>query len=249
MKRSLQTVQSAAAPQPHAGNTIGIDLGDRWSRYCVLDASGGIVEEDRVRTTADAMQEKFGKLAPARVVIEAGTHSPWVGRLLEEFSHQVIVANPRKVRLIYESDRKNDRLDARMLARLGRVDVSLLSPVWHRSAEAQADLAVIRSRDALGGGTHPADQCGAWHGEEHRWSAAHQHDCRFCREDSGTGANSAETRHGATVEKHLRPQPADPVLRRADRALGREEVPTDEAVAASQGRGSADCADLRVDGG
>jgi transposase len=95
------------------------------------------------------MRREFGKLAPTRVVIEAGTHSPWVSRLLEEFSHQVIVANPRKVRLIYESDRKNDRLDARMLARLGRVDISLLSPVWHRSAEAQADLAVIRSRDAL----------------------------------------------------------------------------------------------------
>jgi transposase len=149
MKRSQQAVQPAAGPQPHAGNTIGIDLGDHWSRYCVLEASGAIVEEDRVRSTADAMREKFGKLAPARVVIEAGTHSPWVSRLLEEFSHQVIVANPRKVRLIYESDRKNDRLDARMLARLGRVDISLLSPVWHRSAEAQADLAVIRSRDTL----------------------------------------------------------------------------------------------------
>src|ERR1700735_3946253 len=123
MKRSLQAVQSAAVPQPHAGNTIGIDLGDHWSRYCVLDTSGSIGEEDRVRTTADAMRREFGKLAPTRVVIEAGTHSPWVSRLLEEFSHQVIVANPRKVRLIYESDRKNDRLDARMLARLGRVDI------------------------------------------------------------------------------------------------------------------------------
>lgn len=149
MKRSRQAVQSATAPQPHAGNTIGMDLGDHWSRYCVLEASGAIVEEDRVRTTADAMREKFGKLDPARVVIAAGTHSPWVSRLLEELSYQVIVANPRKVRLIYESDRKNDRLDARMLARLGRVDISLLSPVWHRSAEAQADLAVIRSRDTL----------------------------------------------------------------------------------------------------
>jgi len=61
----------------------------------------------------------------------------------------VVVANARRVRLIYESDRKNDRLDARMLARLGRVDASLLAPVRHRSAEAQADLAVIRSRDTL----------------------------------------------------------------------------------------------------
>jgi len=149
MKQRLHAVQQAAANQAYAGNTIGIDLGDRWSRYCVVDASGSIVEEDRVRTCTDAMRNKFSKLPYTRIVIEAGTHSPWVSRLLEEMNHQVIVANPRKVRLIYENDRKNDRLDARMLARLGRVDVSLLSPVWHRSAEAQADLAVVRSRDAL----------------------------------------------------------------------------------------------------
>ena len=107
MKQSLQAVQQAATHQPCAGNTIGIDLGDRWSRYCVVDTSGAIVEEDRVRTTGDALREKFGRLSPTRMVIEAGTHSPWVSRLLEEVGHQVIVANPRKVRLIYESDRKN----------------------------------------------------------------------------------------------------------------------------------------------
>jgi transposase len=149
MKRSTRAFQQAVANQPHSGNTIGIDLGDRWSRYSVLDASGTIVEEDRVRTSADAIRDTFSKLPSTRIVIEAGTHSPWVSRLLETLGHQVIVANPRKVRLIYDSDRKNDRLDARMLARLGRVDVTLLSPVWHRSAEAQADLAVVRSRDAL----------------------------------------------------------------------------------------------------
>ena len=145
MKRSPQVFQQATASESHTGNTIGIDLGDRWSRYCVVDASGTIIEEDRVRTTADALREKLGQLASTRMVIEAGTHSPWVSRLLEELGHQVIVANPRKVRLIYESDRKNDRLDARMLARLGRVDVSLLSPIWHRRAGAQADLAVASS--------------------------------------------------------------------------------------------------------
>src|SRR5262249_20638634 len=81
--------------------------------------------------------------------LEAGTHSPWVSRELKRQGHQVTVANARKVRLIYESDRKNDRMDARMLARLGRVDVNLLSPIQHRSAETQSDLAVLRGRDAL----------------------------------------------------------------------------------------------------
>jgi transposase len=149
MKQDPRTFQQSAAKQLHSGNTIGIDLGDRWSRYCIIDARGEIMEEDRVRTTADGMREKFGELVSTRMVIEAGTHSPWVSRLLEEFGHEVIVANPRKVRLIYESNRKNDRLDARMLARLGRVDASLLSPVWHRGAETQADLVVVRSRNAL----------------------------------------------------------------------------------------------------
>jgi transposase len=74
------------------------------------------------------------------MVIEAGAHSPWVSRLLESIGHSVVVANARKVRLIYESDRKNDRLDARMLARLGRVDVELLAPVRHRGAQAQIEL-------------------------------------------------------------------------------------------------------------
>src|SRR5215472_15654598 len=133
----------------HPREVIAIDLGDRWSRYCVLDQAGRVVEEDRVRTTPEALAMKFGALPATRVVIEVGAHCPWVSRLLQAQGHDVVVANPRKVRLIYESDRKNDRLDARMLARLGRVDVSLLSPVQHRSREVQADLAVVRSRDAL----------------------------------------------------------------------------------------------------
>ena len=147
MRQSSQAAQIAPQPQPQT--TIGVDLGDRWSRYCILDVSGTVVEEDRVRTTIEGMTAKFQALPATRIVIEAGTHSPWVKRVLEEHGHEVIVANARKVRLIYESDRKNDRLDARMLAKVGRLDVSLLAPVWHRSAEAQADLAVVRSRNAL----------------------------------------------------------------------------------------------------
>jgi transposase len=148
MKQSRQAVATALVPQ-FTPDTIGLDLGDRWSRYCVVDENGVVVAEDRIRTSATALQQRFKRLPARRIVLEAGTHSPWVSRLLESLGHRVVVANPRKVRLIYESDRKNDRLDARMLARLGRVDVSLLAPIQHRSAEAQADLAVVRGRDAL----------------------------------------------------------------------------------------------------
>ena len=73
-------------------------------------------------------------------------HSPWVSRLLEELGHEVIVAHARNVRLIGESRKKDDRLDARTLARLARIDPQLLAPVKHRSRQAQADLMVIRAR-------------------------------------------------------------------------------------------------------
>lgn len=128
---------------------MGLDLGDRWSRYGVLARSGEIVKEDRVRTTAAGLEARFAALPLRRMVIEAGGHSPWVSRQLAGYGHEVLVANARKVRLIWETDRKNDRLDARILARLGRVDARLLAPIQHRSAEAQADLAAVRGRDAL----------------------------------------------------------------------------------------------------
>src|SRR6476619_2179985 len=129
--------------------TIGLDLGDRNSWYCVLDETGRIQLEQRVRTTAKALQEVFSGMPGSRIALEIGTHSPWISRLLSELGHEVIVANARKVRLIGESRKKDDRLDARTLARLARIDPELLYPVQHRSAQAQADLAVIRARAGL----------------------------------------------------------------------------------------------------
>ena len=129
--------------------TIGLDLGDRSSWYCVLDESGAAVLEQRVSTTPKAMKEVFGGMPRSRIALETGTHSPWVSRLLSELGHEVIVAHARNVRLIGESRRKDDRLDAKTLARLARIDPQLLSPVKHRSAKAQAHLTVIRARAGL----------------------------------------------------------------------------------------------------
>jgi len=129
--------------------TIGLDLGDRNSWYCVLDETGRIQLEQRVRTTAKALQEVFGGMPRSRIALEIGTHSPWISRLLGELGHEVIVANARKVRLIGESRQKDDRLDAQTLARLARIDPELLYPVKHRSAQAQADLMMIRARASL----------------------------------------------------------------------------------------------------
>ena len=129
--------------------TIGLDLGDRTSRYCILDAGGEVVSEGQLPTTKTGLNSLWEKMPCSRVALEVGTHSPWASRQLAGLGHEVIVANPHKVKLITQSVRKNDRIDARQLARLARVDPQLLSPVRHRGEQAQADLAVIRARAAL----------------------------------------------------------------------------------------------------
>jgi len=129
--------------------TIGFDLGDRSSWYCVLDERGEVVLEQKVSTTPKAMKEVFGGMPRSRMALETGMHSPWVSRLLSELGHEVIVAHARNVRLIGESRKKDDRMDAQTLARLARIDPQLLCPVKHRSARAQADLTVIRARAGL----------------------------------------------------------------------------------------------------
>src|SRR3974390_1915684 len=129
--------------------TVGLDLGDRSSWYCVLEGTGQVMLEQRVSTTAKVLREVFTAVPRSRVALETGMHSPWVSRLLSELGHEVIVAHARNVRLIGESRRKDDRLDARTLARLARIDPQLLAPVKHRSAQAQADLMVIRARASL----------------------------------------------------------------------------------------------------
>jgi transposase len=129
--------------------TIGVDLGDRSSAYCILDEAGEILREQKLPTTQVEMKQTFGRMARSRIAMETSTHSPWVSRLLTALGHEVIVAHAQKVHLITESRRKDDRLDARTLARLARIDPQLLSPVRHRSAQAQLHLTEIRARAEL----------------------------------------------------------------------------------------------------
>src|SRR6202140_3585652 len=108
--------------------TIGLDLGDRSSWYCVLDETGEVLLEQRLSTTPKAMKEVFGAMPRSRIALETGMHSPWVSRLLSEFGHEVIVAHSRNVRLIGESRKKDDRLDAQTLAPLARILLGVLVP-------------------------------------------------------------------------------------------------------------------------
>lgn len=129
---------------------VGLDVGDRHSHLAVIDReTGEILERSRVRTTQIALRSRFAGVAPIRIALEVGSHSPWISRLLIELGHEVIVANARKLRLIYENRNKDDQIDAEYLARLARVDPKLLAPVQHGSAQAQADLAVVRARQIL----------------------------------------------------------------------------------------------------
>src|SRR5713226_531474 len=129
--------------------TVGLDLGDRFSFYCVLDEAGEVILEQKLPTTPEAMRRAFEKMPRSRMALETGTHSPWGSRLLTALGHEVIVAHARNVRLIGESSRKDDQLDARTLARLARIDPGLLGPVRHPGAKAQIHLTVIRARAAL----------------------------------------------------------------------------------------------------
>ena len=131
--------------------TAGLDLGDKYSYLCLIDQqSGEVMEEGRLRTTPEAFRRRFAsEQPPMRIAIEAGTHSPWASRVLEECGHEVLVANARKLRLIYANKRKTDEIDAENLARLARVDPKLLYPLKHRGEESQAHMALIRSREAL----------------------------------------------------------------------------------------------------
>lgn len=131
--------------------TIGVDLGDKDCRYCSLDGGGDAVEKGRLKTTQTGFRRRFEHMEPAQVVIETGTHSPWVAELLSSLGHEVLVADARRIELISRNARKCDRRDAELLARLGRVDLELLHPVKQRGSQVRRDLSILRSRAALVG--------------------------------------------------------------------------------------------------
>jgi len=131
------------------GFTLGLDLGDRSHHVCVMDATGQIVREGALSNTRPALAKLMADFPRATVAMEAGTHSPWISRYLTGCGATVLVANPRKLHAISRSERKCDRRDAQMLARLARVDPALLYPIQHGSAQAQHALLGLKLRDAL----------------------------------------------------------------------------------------------------
>lgn len=129
--------------------TVGVDLGDTWSNYCILDLDGEKVLEGELKTTREHLGEFFQALSGARVVMEVGTHSAWARDVVAGCGHEVLVANPRQMEGPKRRKRKNDRIDAHRLARVGRLDPQSLFPVRHRSAEVRQDLVALRARATL----------------------------------------------------------------------------------------------------
>ena len=130
--------------------TTGLDLGDRTTHRCTLDADRQVVERSKLPTTREALVREFGDIARRRIVIEAGSQSLWVSHLLRELGHEVMVVDPRRVQKLVAGNRKTDRRDAESLARLAMGVPELLGAAHHRTFETQADLSMLRSRDILG---------------------------------------------------------------------------------------------------
>jgi transposase len=129
-----------------------MDIGDRYSKVCVVDEVDGevlVVEEARIRTSQDDVKRYFGTRQPMVVAMEVGTHSPWMSRMIRESGHEVIVANARKLRFIFDNERKCDDTDAEAIARVARMDRSLLHPLEHRPEEDAAAMSLLSSRNAL----------------------------------------------------------------------------------------------------
>lgn len=149
-KPGSKAQRGLAVEDPTSKVVIGVDLGDRVSCTCTLDAlTGKVLSEGSVPTTKHGLEAVFGQMSPALIVLETGTHSPWVSRFLAGLGHEVLVANSRKLDLITRNDKKNDKLDAMRLAQLARVDRKLLHPVRPRSQESQIALASLKARDGL----------------------------------------------------------------------------------------------------
>jgi transposase len=146
-KTKKPTLQEIEAVSKEEDLIVGLDVGDRWSHYCVVNSEGATLIEGKVATTREDLSKGFQSFVHTTVALEAGTHSPWISRHLAAMGHEVVVANPRKVALISQSSRKNDKVDAANLAMLAHINQRALFPIRHRGAQSQADLAMIRARE------------------------------------------------------------------------------------------------------
>src|SRR2546422_492937 len=220
--------------------TIGLDLGDRSSWYCVLDATGEVVLEQRLSTTAKAMKEVFRAMPRSRIALETGMHSPWVSRGLSELGHEVIVAHARNVRLIGESRKKDDRLDARTLARLARIRSAVVVSGETSQRQSPGGLDCDPGASRAGAGADRTDQHGARTGEVLRRAAARLQPAERESGESERTESGTAIRAGTAAGSRRIAQRTDPRIQRRDRAVGAAELSASGAAETGEGGGDAD---------
>jgi transposase len=141
--------QSAKPGSYPEGCFVGLDIGDEYTHAAVISGGGVILLEDRIKTREPDVRRWLAAGPSALVALETGTHSRWMAKVARECGHQVIVANARELRLIYGGTNKHDRMDAKKLARMARVDPEVLKPIQHRGDREHSDLALIAARELL----------------------------------------------------------------------------------------------------
>lgn len=129
--------------------TVGLDVGDRRTHFCAIDGARKVVARGSFATTCAQLEAALAPYGGAKVILEAGSQSPWMSRALRGAGHDVLVADPRRVQLISKDPRKTDRRDSEMLAKMGAAMPELLGNVHHRGELAQAHLSIVRARDLV----------------------------------------------------------------------------------------------------
>lgn len=147
MRKHSSKKATKKAAQPRW--SVGLDLGDRTSRYAIVDEDGKLIAQGECRNTPAGLAKVFAEMPPSRIALETGGQSSWIARELEKLGHEALVANARELRGIWGSVRKNDRRDAEKLARYARLDPALLHPTRVRGEQAQLELSELRVREAL----------------------------------------------------------------------------------------------------
>lgn len=132
---------------------IALDVSDRTAKVCVMGKIAGrkhIIEQTTIQMTKDAFRAYLGAKNPSwPVVFETGTHCRWMENTVKSLGMKPIVANPARMRMMSESNTKNDRNDARELAQMALADVDLLHPVSLRGETCQQMLRLLKARDAM----------------------------------------------------------------------------------------------------
>jgi transposase len=124
---------------------VGIDLHKKSLSLCVVDERRQVLDRKTFACQPpEALRLYLAGLGPFRAVVEATAGYEWLCELLEPLADRVTLAHPRKLRVIAESTRKSDRLDAQVLAEFLAAD--LIPPAHRPTPRQRQHRALVRHR-------------------------------------------------------------------------------------------------------